>query len=129
MPEQLRVGLGNLGGFQGLLSTSVWVSQETGARWAWVVAGGWGARPLTGNSNRLGPEWVFFGTQPRSPMRLLIPQSRIMITDIAALQLCAKTGLCAPQQEASAEVQHGSFFGAECCGRGEQYLLVDQKNC
>lgn len=26
-------------------------------------------------------------------MRLLIPQSRIMITDIAALQLCAKTGL------------------------------------
>ena len=60
-------------------------------------------------------------------MRLLIPQSRIMITDIAALQLCAKTGLVHRSKKHQRRSSMDQFFGAECCGRGEQYLLVDQK--
>jgi hypothetical protein len=122
MPEQLRVGLGNLGGFQGLLSTSVWRIPKN---WRQV---GVGCGGRVGGSPHDRQQ-----QQARSGMghqcACLSPQSRIMITDIAALQLCAKTGLVHRSKKHQRRSSMDQFFGAECCGRGEQYLLVDQKNC
>jgi hypothetical protein len=129
MPEQLRVGLGNLGGFQGLLSTSVWRIPRNWRQVGVGCGGRVGGSPLDRQQQ-----------QARSGMGLF--RNSAEVTNAPAYPPKSDHGnghrgtpaLCQnrtrpPQQEASAEVQHASFLGAERCGRGEQYLFVDQKNC